>query len=83
VSNSGPGPAGSPAEPAPPIRPIRVLAAIFDDGVWAVDLDVENEPTEDPDLVRLVLAAGDRSFLATADLPVEVLQRIARKIAEL
>lgn len=83
VSNSGPGAPATPVEDEPPIRPIRVLAATFDDGVWSVDLDVEDEPAEDPDLVRFVLAAGDRSFSTTVDLPVDVLQRIAARIAEL
>lgn len=82
MSNSGPG-GGGPAAKEPPDAVIRVLAATFDDGRWSVDLDVEVEPAEDPGLVRFVVAAGDGAFSSTVDLPVDVLRRIAERIAEL
>lgn len=83
MSNSGPGGEVTPVKPEPPVQTIRILAATFDDGRWSVDLDVDDEPAEDPELVRFVVADVAAPFSATFDMPVEVLRRMAERIAEL
>ncbi len=70
----------------PPAGTIRILSVIQDDGTWTVDLDVEpvadeNAGPADVGTVRVCFktdAGGLR-----ADVPVEVLQRIAGRIREL
>jgi hypothetical protein len=65
---------------------VRVLSVVEDGGTWHVDLDVvpvEDETFDpaDPDAVRVHIETEQGA--ARADLPVEVLQRIAERIREL
>lgn len=61
---------------------IRVLAVMKDAGdftvEWAAD---ELEPDVDPTRVRLALVTDDRAM--DLDVPTDVLQRLAERIAEL
>lgn len=61
---------------------IRVLAVMKDAGdftvEWAAD---ELEPDVDPTRVRLALVTDDRPM--DLDVPTDVLQRLAERIAEL
>lgn len=74
----------------PPDGTIRVLSVVKDGEVWHVDLDVapvadETRGPGDPNAVRLHIETDldTDEGVARADLPVEVLQRIAERIREL
>lgn len=70
----------------PPDGTIRILSVIQDDGTWHVDLDVtavaeENAGPADLGTVRLHIETDAGGL--QADLPTEVLKRIADRIREL
>lgn len=70
----------------PPDGTIRVLSVVQEGDRWHVDLDVapvaeETVAPTDPDAVRLHIETNQGS--ARADLPTEVLDRIADRIREL
>lgn len=73
------------AEGAPSLGRIRVVTLGPDDGGgWRVDVDEEELlPGESPGNVRLALVSADMRATLHADVPVEVLKRVAERIAEL
>jgi hypothetical protein len=63
-------------------EPFRVIAVTYIDGEWSVDPEADDpRPGVDPSKVRLALAYDTDSF--EVDVPIEVLQRLAKKIGEL
>lgn len=70
----------------PPVGTIRILSVVQDDGTWHVDLDVEPVSEEHGGPAGLgtvrVHIETDTGGLQ-ADVPTEVLQRIADRIREL
>ncbi len=70
----------------PPAGTIRILSVIQDDGTWHVDLDVEpvaeeNAGPADLGAVRVHFKTDTGGL--QADVPTEVLKRIADRIREL
>lgn len=70
----------------PPAGTIRILSVVQDDGTWNVDLDVEpvaDELAGPADLGTVRVHFETDSGGLQADVPAEVLKRIADRIREL